>query len=500
MKMLIGGKPVDAADGKTIDVINPANNVFLDTIPMATKTDVDLAVENAKKGQREWTAIPLMEREKIIRRFVELLEEHKKEIIVTCTRECGKHVGTTIFEYQQMLSVFTGYMEEARRLDGRLLVPGSEAGHDGKTAGDMIMVLHEPLGTVAAIVPFNAPMLLYGYKVAPALAAGNAVIVKPPTDNPLTDIMITQLLLAAGVPGNTIQVVTGSGSKVGDWLVNNPGVDGVSMTGSTAVGVGIAQKMAKRLSPCVLELGGNDPFIVLPDADLEKAAASACGSRKGNSGQVCIASKRFLIHKDVLGEFTEKLLAQVKEIRVGYDDNIEEMMEDCFSHTDRTDTQGEKIGSLISERAAREVEEQVIHTIGQGAKLLIGGRRNGAFYDPTIITEVTKEMDVAKDMEIFGPVWPLIGFETMEEAIAIANGSIYGLSGCVWTSDWKKGMYVASKVQSGGMVVNGSSVYRNQMQPFGGQKMSGMGNEGIITLHEMTKVKNIVLKGFLSPT
>lgn len=497
MKMIIGGKRVDSADGRTIDVINPANGQFLDTIPMATEEDVQLAVDNARKGQKEWQAIPLMEREKIIQKFVGLLEDHKKEIIAVCTRECGKHVGTTIFEYNQTASVFTGYMEAAKRLDGKMLVPGSEPGHDGKTASDMILVTHEPLGTVVAIVPFNAPMLLYSYKVAPALAAGNAVIVKPPTDNPLTDIMITELLLEAGVPGNALQIVTGSGSKVGDWLVKNPGVDAVSMTGSTQVGVEIAGIMAKRLAPCTLELGGNDAFIVMPDTDIDKAAASACGARKGNSGQICISSKRFLVHNSVIEQFTEKLTALVRDIEVGYEDNVEEMMEKFLGNTDRTNTKGEYIGSLISEKAAKEVESQVNHTIEQGAHLLCGGQRTGAFFMPTVLGGVTKDMDVAKDMEIFGPVWPIIGFDTVEEAIEIANNSSYGLSGCVLTEDWKLGMRVAREVQTGGMVVNGTSVYRNQMQPFGGQKMSGMGNEGLTTLEEMTKIKNIVLKGFL---
>lgn len=497
MKMIIGGKRVDSADGRTIDVINPANGQFLDTIPMATEEDVQLAVNNARKGQKEWQAIPLMEREKIIQKFVGLLEDHKKEIIAVCTRECGKHVGTTIFEYNQTASVFTGYMEAAKRLDGKMLVPGSEPGHDGKTASDMILVTHEPLGTVVAIVPFNAPMLLYSYKVAPALAAGNAVIVKPPTDNPLTDIMITELLLEAGVPGNALQIVTGSGSKVGDWLVKNPGVDAVSMTGSTQVGVEIAGIMAKRLAPCTLELGGNDAFIVMPDTDIDKAAASACGARKGNSGQICISSKRFLVHNSVIEQFTEKLTALVRDIEVGYEDNVEEMMEKFLGNTDRTNTKGEYIGSLISEKAAKEVESQVNHTIEQGAHLLCGGQRTGAFFMPTVLGGVTKDMDVAKDMEIFGPVWPIIGFDTVEEAIEIANNSSYGLSGCVLTEDWKLGMRVAREVQTGGMVVNGTSVYRNQMQPFGGQKMSGMGNEGLTTLEEMTKIKNIVLKGFL---
>ena len=497
MKMLIGGKKVDSSDKNTIDVINPATGAFIDTIPMATKEDVDEAVRNAKVGQKEWLAIPLVERGKIIDKFLGLLEENKREIISVCTRECGKHVGTTIFEFNQTPTLFTGYMESAKRLDGKLLVPGTELGHDGKTAHDMILTMHEPLGTVAAIVPFNAPMLLYSFKVAPALAAGNAVIVKPPTDNPLTDIMITQLLIDAGVPGNTIQIVTGSGSKVGSWLVGNPDVDAVSMTGSTGVGIGIAETMAKRLAPCTLELGGNDPFIVLEDVDIDEAARIACGSRKGNSGQVCIASKRFIVQNSIKEEFTKKLIENVKQIECGFDDNFEETMEKYFSNFDRTNTKNEKIGSLISEKAAIEVEEQVQHTIDQGAKLECGGVRDGAFYQPAVLTGVTKDMDVAKDMEIFGPVYPVIGFDTVEEAIEIANSSIFGLSGSVMTDDWKRGMYIAQKVQSGGMVVNGSSVYRNQMQPFGGYKMSGMGNEGFTTLEELTKTKNIVLKGFL---
>ena len=182
--------------------------------------------------------------------------------------------------------------------------------------------------------------------------------------------------------------------------MKNPGVDAVSMTGSTQVGIGIAEIMAKRLAPCTLELGGNDAFIVMPDTDIDKAAASACGARKGNSGQICISSKRFIVHNSVKEEFTEKLVKLVREIEVGYDDNVEEMMERCLGNTDRTNTKGEFIGSLISERAAKEVEEQVAHTISQGAKLLCGGQRTGAFYMPTVLAGVTKDMDVAKDLEI----------------------------------------------------------------------------------------------------
>jgi succinate-semialdehyde dehydrogenase/glutarate-semialdehyde dehydrogenase len=497
MKMIIGGKKVDARDGKTIDVINQANGELVDTVPMATEEDINEAVINSKKGQQEWTAIPLMEREAIINKFLQLMEKRKRDILTILSRECGKHVGVSIFEYEQTIRLYPAYMAAAKFLEGRMLVPGTEPGHDGKTAQDLILVTHEPLGTIAAIVPFNAPMLLYSYKVAPALAAGNAVIAKPPTDCPLTTILVTELLHEAGVPGNTLQIVTGSGSRVGNWLVRNPGVDGVSMTGSTEVGLDIAEATSKRLAHCTLELGGNDAYIVMPDVDLDEIAGNACGARGANSGQVCINPKRFIVHNSIKEAFTKKLLAHVEKIVVGYDDNIEETMDKFFSKADATDISDTKMGPLINEKAAKTVEEQVKKTIGQGARLLIGGKREGAYYWPTILTGVTKDMDIVKNMEIFGPVWPIIGFDTVDEAITIANSSDYGLSGCVFTKDWKLGMYVAKNVVTGTMVVNGSSMYRNMMQPFGGQKMSGLGNEGLITLEEMTKVKTIVFKGFL---
>lgn len=496
MKMLIGGKKVDSRDGKTIDVINPATGEFIDTVPMATEEDVKEAVRLSKDGFREWSAMPLLKREGIIKKFLVLLEENKKRLMPILARESGKSPLVGVFEIGQTAGLFSGYIETAKRYDGKILVPGTELGHDGHTEGDLLLVVYEPIGTVAAIVPFNAPLLLFSYKVAPALAAGNSVVVKPPTDNPLALIKMAELLWEAGVPGNTLQVVTGKGSQVGNWLVSNPGVDAVTMTGSTEVGVGIATTLAKRLAPCCLELGGNDPFIVLDDADIDIVADQACGARTGNAGQVCIAPKRFLIQNSVKEEFTRKLIENVKKVKTGFNPDVEGEMERFMDMTNVTNAKG-MMGSLINEEAAKTVEEQVNYTIKQGAKLEIGGKRNGAFYEPTVLTGVTKDMDIARDMEIFGPVFPIIGFDTVQEAIEIANSSQFGLSGNVMTNDWKKGMMVARAVQSGVVVVNGSSMYRNQMQPFGGYKMSGMGREGFVTLGEMVQEKTIVFKNFL---
>jgi succinate-semialdehyde dehydrogenase/glutarate-semialdehyde dehydrogenase len=496
MKMLIGGKRVDSLDGKTIDVINPATGEFLDTVPIATEKDVEEAVRLSKDGQKEWSSMPLLKREEIIERFLILLEENKKPLMALLARECGKSPVVCVFELNQARTLFPGYIETAKRYDGKMLIPGTELGHDGHTERDLILVVYEPIGTVAAIVPFNAPLLLFSYKVAPALAAGNSVVVKPPTDNPLTVIKMAELMLEAGIPGNTLQVVTGKGSQVGNWLVSNPGVDAVTFTGSTEVGVNIAETLAKRLSPCCLELGGNDPFIVLDDTDIDFAAGQACGARTGNAGQVCIAPKRFLVQNSIKEEFTKKLINLVKKVEMGFNPDVEGEIERCMNMTDVT-TAKVLMGSLINEDAAKTVEQQVNHTIKQGARLALGGKRKGAFYEPTVLTDVTKEMDVSRDMEIFGPVFPIIGFDSDEEAIAIANSSKYGLSGNVMTNNWKRGMKFARAIQSGGVVVNGSSMYRNQMQPFGGYKMSGMGREGFVTLGEMVQEKTIVFKDFL---
>lgn len=499
MKMLINGRRVDAGDGKTIEVANPASGEVLDTIPQATVADMDEAMECSKAGQKKWAAIPLKDKEKIFDRFYQLLEEHKKEIVGIHVLESGFSVRTCLFQYQGIPPLFKGYLESAKRHNGTLLVPGTEAGHDGHTDSDLQMVVHEPLGTVLTIIPFNAPLMLFGYKVASALCAGNAVIVKPPTTNPLALVMMSELLWEAGVPGDALQVITGSGEVVGTHMVADPRINAVTLTGSTEVGVGIAQCVAKRLAPCALELGGNDPYIVCEDADFDLASQEGINWRLNAAGQVCIAPKRFIIHNSLIERFTRLAVEKASSIEMGYGVDMRAEVEKFLS-CDFNDLKpgSMKMNSLISEKAAREVEEKVNKTVEQGGRILCGGHRRGAFYEPTVIGNVTPEMDIARDMEIFGPVIPIIGFDTPEEAVRIANNSRYGLSGCVYTRDWKLGMRMAQEIQSGGVVVNGVGVYRNMMQPFGGYKMSGVGREGFWTLDELTQKKVVILKGFLN--
>lgn len=498
MKMLIHGQRVDARDGATIEVTNPATNEVLDTIPMATKADIDQALDCSKEGLKKWGAISLKEKEKIFNRFYELLEKNKNDIVGIHVLESGFSVRTCLFQYQGIPALFQGYLESAKRHDGSLLVPGTEAGHDGHTERDLQMIVYEPLGTVLTIIPFNAPLMLFAYKVASALCAGNAVVIKPPTTNPLALIRVTELLWEAGVPGDTVQLITGTGEIVGSSMVADPRVNAVTLTGSTEVGVQIAETVAKRLAPCALELGGNDPYIVCEDADFEIASQEGINWRFNAAGQVCIAPKRFIIHNSLIEQFTKIAVEKASSIEMGYDvDMRAEIKKYLNSDFNELKPGSMKMNSLISEKAARDVEKKVNLTIRQGAKLLCGGHRRGAFYEPTVLGNVTPEMDIAKDMEIFGPVIPIIGFDTPEEAVSIANASQYGLSGCVYTKDWKKGLQMAQQIQSGGVVVNGVGVYRNMMQPFGGYKMSGVGREGFWTLDELTQKKVIVMKNFL---
>ena len=339
----------------------------------------------------------------------------------------------------------------------------------------------EPIGVIACVIPFNFPCDLFDQKAAPALLAGNAVIIKPSTDNPLTLCKLTALLGEAGVTPGAVQIVTGRGSKVGSWLCENKDVQAITLTGSTEVGIETAKVAAGHLAHIALELGGNDAFIVLEDGDVDLAVEELIWGRMYNTGQVCCASKRFLIHRSRVEEFTEKAIARISQLKQG-------------QPSDETT----QIGCLISEKAAVEVERQINLTVQQGGEILLGGTRSGAFIAPSVNGSVPKTADVAIDMEIFGPVVPIIAFDTIEEAIEIANSSKFGLCGCVFTQDMKTAVKVCNALECGGTVINGASFFRSFEMPFGGYKYSGIGTEGVMsTFDEVTRTKTIVLKNII---
>lgn len=474
VKMVIAGEHVDSSDGKKIASINPATNEVVGYFPAATKEDCDRALHAAQLGKKEWAAKSINERAAIMLKFADLLEKNLKELALLQCQEMGKPIATCEKEISGAVSNCREYAKGGLFLKSEFIPDFGAANGD---PGTIAFSVRQPLGVCLLIAPFNAPTSCTIHKAVPALMAGNAIIMKPPSDVALTVTRSMELLLEAGVPGNAAQIVTGSGGTIGKYLIETPLVDCVSLTGSTEVGIEICRQSAPYMHRLVMELGGNDPVIVFEDANLDYAVSQTF-LRVVNTGQMCIAPKRWIVQNSIKEQFTQKVKALYENMKVG--DPMDRSM---------------MVGTVISEKAAKEIEEQVNLTIAQGAKLLVGGKRNGAYYSPTVLTNVTKDMDIAKDMEIFGPVLPIIGFDTEEEAIAIANQSKYGLSAGVITEDYKKGLRVAWKVESGGVQVNGESAYRNTNVPFGGMKMSGLGREGTKEcIEHFTELKSIILK------
>lgn len=476
MQMIIGGKYVDSSDGTTIDVVNPVTQEVIDTVPFATKEDIDMAVENAKEGLKEWFRTPLYERIECLYRFADLLErkENFDRLVEYEITENGKPISMAEEDIHCSAYIVRAFTERARSFTGDMIPADCESG----TKDDLILTIREPVGIVVNIVPFNYPTNLYCFKTAPALLMGNAVIVKPASDTPLANVFATSLLLEAGVPANVIQILTGRGS-MGEQLVSHPDIDFVSVTGSCETGKRIMKRCAEHLHQCHMELGGNDPMIIFADCDMDKCIQEVVNGRIGNAGQTCCASKRYLVENAVRPEFVRRLEEALKQVKIG----------DLWDYSTQ-------MGPVISEKAAITVEEQIRHTVAQGATLVYGGHRfNHSFIEPTLLDNVTADMDVAHEMEIFGPVFPVIGFDTIGEAIALANDIPYGLQSAVMTENIKKALYVAGRINAGGCIINGSSNYRHNHQAFGGHKKSGFGHEGVAyTLEEMSHTKTIALK------
>ncbi len=477
MKNLIGYEWKDASNGAVIEVVNPATQELIDTVPNVTDEDVDEAVKVAMVEQKKWEKVSIYDRADILYKFVDLVEKNKERLATLLSNETGKPIREARGEVANVRIGVRGFIEKAKHLYGDSIPAGSESGQETT----MQITKRYPIGVIAAIIPFNFPSDLFCQKVPPALMMGNSIIVKPSNYNPLTLIEYVKLMIEAGVPAGCIQILTGDGPKAGQALARHPGVHLVSLTGGTAAGIQTMGTASKNLTHVMLELGGNDAFIFLEDGDMDLAVKETIWGRLYNGGQVCCASKRFLIHNSRKQEFIDRMKEVIANLKVG-----DPMQED-------TD-----MGPMININAAKRIEDQVNQMVAEGATIVCGGKREDAYYYPTILDNVTKDMEVAKDMEIFGPVISVIGFDDVEEAIEIANQSSYGLCGCVISKDYSRAMKIADRLECGGAVVNGASFYRSFEMPFGGWKHSGIGNEGVSsTLQEMSRVKTIVLKNIL---
>ena len=335
MKMIIGGQKVGASSGEEIQVTNPATQEVIDTVPAATKDDVERCLDFALQGKKEWSAVPAYVRSATIEKGSQALLAHKKELSELLCRESGKSIMMAEIEVISAAMKFQSHAEKVKHIYGDVM-PVAQPGIER----DIVFTRREPLGVIVCIIPFNYPLILSSQKIAPALAAGNTVIVKPASDDPLTLIRMCEIFLENGIPANALQVVTGRGSTVGQWLVANPKINAVSLTGSTEVGVQIASYAAPYLHRTFLELGGNDPFIVYDDADIELAVKEAM-SRVGNSGQTCMSPKRFIVQSGIKELFVSKLIEKLSHVTVGDPQDRNTFM-----------------GPLISEKAAKQVEEQ----------------------------------------------------------------------------------------------------------------------------------------------
>ena len=453
-RCLIDGIWVDALGGATIEVRNPATSALIATIPNAGAAQTNEAIRAAELALPAWKARTADDRSRILRRWFELMTAHQDDLALLMTSEQGKPLAESRGEITYAASYIEWFSEEARRLYGEFI--------PSPWADKRIVVTREPVGVCAAITPWNFPAAMITRKVAPALAAGCTIIVKPATQTPLSALAMAELALRAGVPAGVFNVITGDARPIGGALTSSPVVRKLTFTGSTEVGRVLAAQCAPTLKRMSLELGGNAPFIVFEDADLDEAVAGAMASKYRNTGQTCVCTNRLLVQDSVYEAFAEKLCKAVAALKVG--NGLEE---------------GVSQGPLIDEPALSKVEELVADATARGARVLTGGRRHalgGTFYEPTVLADLTPDMRIAKE-EIFGPVAPLFRFTTEAQAIQMANDTEFGLAAYFYSRDVGRVWRVSGALEYGMVGIN-SGIISTAVAPFGGVKQSGMGREG----------------------
>ena len=468
MQMYIAGKWVDKAE--TMDVINPYDGSVIDTVPKGDPSDVEAAIASAERGAKVMAAMSAYERYQIIHRAADLMLEELDDLGRTITLEEGKVIAEGMGEAARAQETIVLSAEEAKRLTGETLdLSGASNG-----AGKFGFTLRVPCGVVAAITPFNFPLNLVCHKLGPALAAGNAIIIKPASDTPLSALKLTRIFVEAGLPEEAIQCVTGSGGVIGDAISSNAKVRKISFTGSRDVGEHICQTAG--LKKVTMELGSNAPLIVMADADLEKVAAATATTGFANAGQVCISTQRVFASSEIYGDFIDALKPTVEALTTGnpLDENV-------------------SMGPMIRAQDAERVEAWVQEAVSTGASIVTGGTREGTMHAPTILADVAPEMKVSCD-EIFGPALGISPIDDIDQAIAMANDTNYGLSAAIFTENLNNALQFAQQVESGNIHINWGTQWRADLMPYGGLKESGMGKEGPkYAIEEKTETKMVVI-------
>lgn len=451
-RCLVNGEWIEANSKTTHPVTNPATGEVIAEIPHLSPEEIPAVIEASRIAQKKWALFTAKERSVILRRWFELMIENTDDLALLMTSEQGKPLAEAKGEIGYAASFIEWFAEEAKRIYGDT-IPATRA-------DQRLTVIRQPIGVTAAITPWNFPAAMITRKAAPALAAGCSMIVRPADLTPLTALAIGELAQRAGIPAGVFQVITGSASKLGKVLTDSQIVSKLSFTGSTEVGRLLMAQCAPTIKKMSLELGGNAPFIVFDDADLDKAVEGAMASKYRNAGQTCVCANRILVQRGVYDAFTAKLTEKVKALKVGNGVDA-----------------GTDIGPMIEEKAIAKVEDHIQDAISKGAKLVFGGERlGGLFLQPAILTGVTADMKVAQE-ETFGPMAPLFAFDTEEEAITMANDTIFGLAAYFYTRDHGRMIRVSEALEYG-MVGHNTGLISNEVAPFGGVKQSGLGREG----------------------
>ncbi|HEY5559361.1 MAG TPA: NAD-dependent succinate-semialdehyde dehydrogenase [Steroidobacteraceae bacterium] len=468
----VNGAWVDAAGGAKLPVTNPATGEKLGTVPAINAAGADAAVAAAHKAFPAWAAKTAKERAVLLRRWYELIMANQEDLAVLMTAEQGKPLAESKGEIAYAASFVEWFGEEAKRVYGDV-IPGHQA-------DKRILVLRQPVGVVAAITPWNFPAAMITRKVAPAIAAGCTVVCKPATQTPYSALAIAELAHRAGIGPGVLNVITGPAREIGGVLTGDARVRKLSFTGSTEIGKLLMAQCSKTMKKVSLELGGNAPFIVFDDADLDAAVAGAIASKYRNTGQTCVCANRLLVQDGVYEAFTAKLVAAVQKLRIG---------DGLAGETEQ--------GPLIDEAALKKVEEHVADATSKGAKVATGGRRHalgGTFFEPTVLTGVTTAMLVARE-ETFGPVAPLFRFRTEQQAIAMANDTEFGLAAYLYTRDLARSWRVSEALEYGIVGLN-TGIISTEVAPFGGVKESGTGREGSkYGLLDYTEIKYVCVGG-----
>lgn len=451
-KCLIDGKWQAAEDNAKIAVTNPADGEIVGHIPSLTAKQIEGAINASEKAFKSWRALHAAKRSALLRKWFDLMIEQADDLAMIMTCEQGKPLKEARGEILYAASFVEWFAEEAKRTYGDT-IPSPQV-------NQRITVIKQPIGVTAAITPWNFPAAMITRKAAPALAAGCTMIVRPASLTPLTALALGALAQKAGIPAGVLQIVTGKSSSIGKVLTESQIVRKLSFTGSTEVGRALMAECAPTIKRISLELGGNAPFIVFDDADLDAAVKGAIACKYRNAGQTCVCANRILVQSGVYDAFTEKLKQAVQALKVGNGINP------------TTD-----IGPLIEESALKKVDEHIADAVEKGGKLVLGGKRlGGLFYEPTIMTNITSDMRFARE-ETFGPVAPLFKFDNESEAIEMANDTIFGLAAYFYTRDFARAVRVSEALEYG-MVGHNTGLISNEVAPFGGVKQSGIGREG----------------------